>query len=172
MDSKQATELLEKYWNCETSLEEEQQLRSYFSGGQIPDSMKDPAELFRFFETERTRSLGETFDVDLKKQVRKEQKGAKVISMVRWVQMARIAAGVLVVVAAGYFVRNELRKSSPTDTFDDPALALEETKKVLMMISKGFGKAKVEAGKMKIFNEAEKKIQGKEKDEKSDKINI
>ncbi len=33
------------------------------------------------------------------------------------------------------------------------------------MISKGFGKAKHEAGKMKVFNDAEKKIQNKNSEE-------
>lgn len=76
----------------------------------------------------------------------------------------RIAAGLLVVMVATYFVRLEIRKSYPAevaDTYSDPQLALEETKKALMMLSKGFNKAEKEAGRLRIFNEAEQKIQGK-----------
>jgi hypothetical protein len=68
-------------------------------------------------------------------------------------------------VAAGYFVRQEVRKAYPPeaeDTYSDPRVALEETKKALMMISNSFNKAKKEAGKIKMFNEAEQKIQRKE----------
>ena len=36
MDSKHIEQLLEKYWSCETSLEEEKQLREYFRGEDIP----------------------------------------------------------------------------------------------------------------------------------------
>jgi hypothetical protein len=37
MDSNKIEALLNKYWNCETSLEEEQQLRDYFKQGNIPE---------------------------------------------------------------------------------------------------------------------------------------
>lgn len=168
MDSKEIGQLLEKYWNCETSLEEEQMLRNYFNQPGVPDQLKDAAELFRFFESERKRSLEENFDHDIMRSVKKTERKAKVVSMVRWVQVARIAAGVLVVIAATYFVRNEVMKSKDqaqvVDTFTDPKDALEETKKALMLISKSFGKAKEGAGKIKLFNEAEDKIKGKEKE--------
>jgi len=168
MDSKEIGLLLEKYWNCETSLEEEKVLRNYFNGPDVPEQLKDAADLFRFFESERKRSLEENFDHDVMKSVKKSERSTKVVSMVRWVQIARIAAGVFVVVVAGYFVRNEIMKSKQqqaqvVDTFDDPKDALEETKKALMLISKSFGKAKEGAGKINLFNEAEEKISGKNK---------
>ena len=37
MDFKEREDLLRKYWNCETSLEEEKQLREYFGGENIPE---------------------------------------------------------------------------------------------------------------------------------------
>lgn len=175
MDFKNREQLLEKYWNCETSLEEEQQLRDFFKGNAIPEALNKTAPLFRFFEEERKKSLGDSFDQRVTKELKKRQ-GSKIINMVSWIQIVRIAAGLLVVVAATYFIREEVRKAYPpevavTDTYSDPQLAFEETKKALMMISKGFGKAKSEAGKIKMFNEAERKIQGKE-EEKNDSVNI
>jgi hypothetical protein len=97
--------------------------------------------------------------------------------MVRWVQVARIAAGVLVMVAAGYFVRTEVMKSKDqtqalTDTFSDPKDALEETKKALMLISKSFGKAREGAGKINMINEAEQKISGKDKQKDTEEKSI
>jgi hypothetical protein len=177
MDSKEVGQLLEKYWNCETSLEEEQVLRSYFNGPDVPDQLKDAAQLFRFFENERQRALTSDFDHDVLRSVKKTERTTKVISMVRWVRVARIAAGVLVMVAAGYFIRNEVMKSKDqtqalTDTFSDPKDALEETKKALMLISKSFGKAKEGAGKINMFNEAEQKISGKEKQKDTEEKSI
>lgn len=174
MDSKHIELLLEKYWNCETSLEEEKELRDYFGGAGIPDQLKETSELFRYFEAEKKKSLNESFDAAVTKQIRQRQ-GGKIIKMFSLVQISRIAAGVLVVVAATYFIRQEVRKAYPEpvameDTYTDPKIAFEETKKALMMISKSFGKAKGEAGKIKMFNEAEKKIQGKETEE--EKTNI
>jgi hypothetical protein len=169
MDSKTIEQLLEKYWSCETSLEEEQQLRDFFNGKAIPESMKETAELFRFFENEKAKSLNENFEPAVTKQIRQRQ-GGKIISMVSFSNIARIAAGILVVVAATFFIRQEVRKSYPKelqDTYSDPQMAFEETKKALMMISNSFGKAQNEAGKIKMFNDAEKKIQGKKTEKAS-----
>ena len=169
MDSRHIEQLLEKYWNAETSLEEEQELRAFFLGGQVPESLKETADLFRFFEAEKSKGLEEKFEKVVTKALR-ERRGGKVISMGSFRNVARIAAGIGVLVVATYFIRNEVRKSYPQelqDTYTDPELAFEETKKALQMISSSFGKAKREAGKMKVFNEAEKKIQTKQQGTKT-----
>lgn len=169
MDSKQAEELLEKYWRCETSLEEEQQLKEFFQHGQADDSLREAAPLFQYFAVEKNKTLQENFEQGVTKQLRQRQEG-KIIHMVSFRNVARIAAGLVVVVMATYFVRQEIRKSYPQelqDTYTDPQMAFEETKKALMLISNSFGKAKREAGKMKVFNEAERKIQTKSETEKA-----
>lgn len=166
MDSKQIERLLEKYWNCETSLEEEQQLRDFFRGS-VPENLNETADLFRYFEWQKEQKItSPNFDKEVKVVIEKQAPRGRSISMV--INYARIAAGVLVVVTATYFVREEIRKAYPpevVDTYSDPKLALEETKKALMMISKGLNKAQREAGKIKVFHEAEEKIQGKALDE-------
>lgn len=171
MDSLELNNLLEKYWNCDTSLEEEQKLKEYFRG-EVPESMKETAQLFRYFEEQQKLSVGQSnFEAEVKKKIVAHRPKGKSVAL--YFNIARIAAGVLVVVAAGYFVRQEVRKAYPVeqeDTFSDPKLALEETKKALMMISNSFNKAHKEAGKINLFNEAEEKIQGKRVDEK--KVNI
>jgi hypothetical protein len=78
----------------------------------------------------------------------------------------RIAAGVAVLVTATYLVRNEIRETTPqaaVDTYDDPKLAFEETKKALMMISKSFGSAKEKAKNLNKFNEAQEQVQKDDK---------
>ena len=78
----------------------------------------------------------------------------------------RIAAGVTVLLTATWFIRNEVRKTTPqemVDTYDDPKLAFEETKKALLMISKGFGTAETQTRKINMFNEAQEEIKKKDK---------
>lgn len=173
MDSKRIENLLEKYWSCETSLEEEQHLRDYFHGEEIPVQWKETSELFRYFQHQKKdRLTGPAFDEEVLRKVRVIRPAAKGVRMVY--NYGRIAAGLLVVVAATYFVRQEIRKSYPpdvADTFTDPKLAFEETKRALLMISKGFGKAQKETKKINMFNEAERKIQGRKK-EKKEKVII
>ena len=173
MDFKDIEQQLEKYWNCETSLEEEKQLRDYFLRKDIPAQWKDASELFRYFENQKKdRLTGQHFDVRIMGKLEGIKPAGKMVGM--FYNYGRIAAGLLVVVAATFFVRQEIRKSYPpevADTYSDPKLAFEETKKALMMISKGFGKAQEETRKINLFNEAERKIEGK-KEEKKEKVSI
>lgn len=163
MDSNRLNELLSKYWNCETSLEEEQQLREYFKGGNIPEEWKDTAALFRYFEENKKKSLNDiSFDRAVMEKIHAPSKKGKAVRM--FYNSMRIAAGVAVVMVATWFIRNEVRKSTPqevVDTYDDPKLAFEETKKALMMISKSFGTAEEQAKKINMFNEAQEEIQKK-----------
>jgi hypothetical protein len=168
MDSKQIEQLLEKYWNAETSLEEEKELHQFFQGNDVPENLKETAVLFRYFETEKKRSLNEDFVDAVTKQI-KQRRGGKIVSMANWIQMARVAAGVIVVVAAVYLIGREVRNSSPKeipDTESDPKLAFEQTKKALLMISKNFHKAQNEASKINLLNEAEEKVQRKPETDK------
>jgi hypothetical protein len=158
MDSNRIEELLNKYWECETSLEEEQQLKEYFRGGNIPEHMKETAALFRYFEEHKKKSLNDSsFDGRVMSNVNPKGKMVKL-----FYNSMRIAAGVSVLVVATWFVRKEIRESTPqavVDTYDDPKLAFEETKKALMMISKSFGRAETETKKINLFNDAQKEIQ-------------
>jgi hypothetical protein len=162
MDSNKIDELLNKYWNCESSLEEEQELRQYFRGGNIPEQLKETATLFRYFDTHKKKSLNDAgFDAKVLEQIKTPKRG-KVIKLLY--NSMRIAAGIAVLVVATWLVRDEIRKSTPQeveDTYDDPKLALEETKKALLMISKTFGTAKEKAKSINMFNEAQEKIQNK-----------
>jgi hypothetical protein len=162
MDSNEIKTLLEKYWNCDTSLEEEKILRDYFRG-EVPENMNEPAELFRYFEQQQKVTVsGKDFDTEVKKKIKEHRPAGKSVKM--YFNFARIAAGIVVMVGAAYFVRLEVRKAYPPeqeDTFSDPRVALEETKKALMMISNSFNKAQKEAGRIEMFNEAEETIKGK-----------
>lgn len=162
MDSKKIEELLNKYWNCETSLEEEQQLKEYFRGEAVPDPLKDTQALFRYFDEHKKKSLNDgTFEKSIMEKLQPAKKG-KVATLL--FNSMRIAAGIAVLMVAFWFVRTEVRKSTPqeiVDTYDDPKLAFEETKKALMMISKSFGTAEKQTKKINLFNEAQKEIQKK-----------
>ena len=167
MDSDKINELLNRYWNCETSLEEEQQLRAFFRENEFPEQLKETAELFRYFDTRKKKTITDTsFDKEVLKKFRIPKHG-KIVKLVY--NSMRIAAGIAVLLVAGYLVRNEIRQSTATevsDTYNDPKLAFEETKKALMMISKSFGSAEQKAKKINLFNEAQQQVQ-KEDESKS-----
>lgn len=168
MDFDKIQELLNKYWNCETSLEEEQQLRRYFQGEGIPEQLKETESLFRYFEFQKKKSLRDDVAFDTK-VLRRLNKSKQTPSTRFLYSTMRIAAGIIVLAIALLFIRNEVRKTTPkeiVDTYDDPKLAFEETKKALLMISEGFGKAEEQAKKINLFNEAQQEIKRKEKETK------
>jgi hypothetical protein len=160
MDSKRLEELLQKYWDCETSLEEEKQIHEYFRNENVPEKLKETAGLFHYFEQQQNRAVNEQFDKTVLGKLKKPQ--GRVTNLFQ--TSLKIAAGVAVLVVAVFFVREEIRKSDTVameDTYDDPQKALEETKKALLMISKGFGRAEQQAKKINLINEAQDKIQTK-----------
>ena len=63
MDYKYIEQLLERYWLCETSLEEEQILRTFFSQENVPVSLLPYKDLFTYEQEDvETMQLGEDFD--------------------------------------------------------------------------------------------------------------
>lgn len=62
MDYKYIEQLLERYWACETSLEEEEILRAFFSQKDIPASLQGYRPLFAAQQEEKKLSLDDDFD--------------------------------------------------------------------------------------------------------------
>ena len=86
MDYKYIKQLLERYWNCETSLEEEDILRTFFSQEEIPSELEPYKALFAYQLGEsQDEALGDDFDQKMTAIIegegsQKPQK-AKVISL-------------------------------------------------------------------------------------------
>lgn len=162
MDSKHIEEILAKYWEGETSLAEEQTLREFFNqaDSEIPGHLRETAMLFRYFREQQNKTLE---DVATRVEVAPvvQKKRGRMVAFVR--NSLRIAAGIAVLWVAVWMVRSEIRSTTPqevVDTYDDPELAFEETKKALLMISRSFGTAERQARRINMFNEAQEQIQG------------
>ncbi len=134
MDSRRA-ELLEKYWEAETSLEDEKELRRLIKDAQASEELEEVNALFDHFDTESTIGLDESFDESILEMI-SEEKATKVISISGYFkQYASIAAAVIVMVVSGYmFVQNQNQYASE-DTFDTPEEAYAELKRQLLVVS-------------------------------------
>ena len=74
MDYKYISQLLERYWAGETSLEEEQILRAFFSQTNVPDELKQYRCLFLYEQTEPAADvLGEDFDEQIMSVISRPQ---------------------------------------------------------------------------------------------------
>jgi hypothetical protein len=98
MDYKRIKGLLDKYFDGETSLQEEKQLQGYFRGADIHPSLQSYQPMFQLFDAEREFKLDATFDARLLKQLRQlEQPPARIVQLRVWI--ARAAA--VLMLAAG-----------------------------------------------------------------------
>jgi hypothetical protein len=157
MDYNQLETLIKKYWDCETSLEEEERLREWFRTHEVPERFRETARLFSYFDEQKQKATGEHFDKQIVKKLHSPK--GKTVSL--WQTGLRIAAGIAVVAAAIFFVREEIQDKPDMAAIEDPQKALEETKKALMLISKGFSTAEEQAKKINVLNEAEDKVKEK-----------
>jgi len=163
MDSDKIKDLLERYWNCETTLEEEQWLRDFFNSNEVPQSLQQEAQLFQYLKQQQNVKLSDlNFEQKLKQKL--QPKEGKVRSLL--MTGMKLAAGISVVVASFWLVRQELNKEKPeevVDTYNDPQKAFEETKRALQLISKNFGKAQKASTNINLINEATEKLQKENK---------
>ena len=100
MDYKYIEQLLERYWQCETTLQEETILRTFFSQEDVPASLQQYKALFNLQQEKET--LGDDFDARMLEMVGIEEPKAKVISLTsRLMPLFRAAAIVAIILTLG-----------------------------------------------------------------------
>lgn len=150
MDYKYIEQLLERYWKCETSIEEEQALQSFFSKEVVPDHLLQYKNLFVYQQVQKELKLGVDFDAKVLAIVEAPVVKAKRLTMVsRFMPMLRAASVVAIILTLGsvvqrsFFSDNELDYdyNTYTDTYDDPEVAYKQISSALMMVSEGINKS-------------------------------
>ncbi|NVJ46795.1 MAG: hypothetical protein HWE21_18485 [Cytophagia bacterium] len=133
---------MKKYWEADSSLQEEQELKDLLSKS-TDTELEEEKALFAHFAQNKSVELDDSFDADLLAQIEEmeEQKGAKVISMKSYfTRYASIAAAVLVLCISGALYYQQQQQFGSEDTFDDPEVAYAELKKQLLLVSKYMNK--------------------------------
>ena len=122
MDYKYIEQLMERYWNAETTLEEEEILRAFFSQEDIPDELSQYAPLFAYEHAEKAVDvLGEDFDEKMLQMVgeaprSEERPQAQIISLrERLMPLFKSAAVVAIVLTLGNAAQVAFQKS-PEET--------------------------------------------------------
>jgi len=111
-------QLLDRYWNCETTLEEEQILRSFFSQADVPSHLKQYTAFFAYEATQKNEKLGDDFDKRILAMTEEEQAvEAKTVKLTtRIAPFFKAAAVVAVVLTIGNIAERALRNNSVSDT--------------------------------------------------------
>lgn len=151
MDYKYIEQLLERYWQCETSLEEESQLRAFFSKEEVPAHLLPYKDLFVYQSVQRETGLGEDFDARILAQIERPVVKAKRLTLSgRFIPLFKAAAVVALMLSLGnvaqhtFFANEALdyNYDAYTDTYDDPEVAYKQVSSALMILSEGINKSK------------------------------
>ncbi|MCH5176248.1 MAG: pyruvate ferredoxin oxidoreductase [Prevotellaceae bacterium] len=74
MDYKYIEQLLECYFDCQTTLQEEQILRSFFAQEEVPAHLAQYASLFKYEAEAKEAMLGEEFDKRIMAKITTEER--------------------------------------------------------------------------------------------------
>ena len=123
MDYKYINQLLERYWHCETSVEEESILRAFFRQEVIPAELKRYKPLFAYAGQETEQNvLGDDFDRKLLTSIEKtEPVKARIITMTQRLKpLFKAAAVVAIVLTLGNAVQVSFtrQQKDPISSYD------------------------------------------------------
>ena len=155
MDYKYIEQLLERYWQCETSLAEEEILRAFFSQDNVPQHLSQYAPLFAGSREQRQRAaLGDDFDSRILAMTEESPAPVKARTVTlrsRFMPLFKAAAAVAIVVTIGNAARfsmggsreakDEINYAGYKDTYTDPAVAYDEIENALQLVSEGISSA-------------------------------
>ncbi len=110
MNTEHIYTLINKYWNCETSVAEEAELKAFFSGNSVPDDLKHYIPLFGYVAQEKAVSLSAGFDAKLNAAIEAKAAENKNPVLRAFAPLLRIAASVLLILGLGiglFFISKE-----------------------------------------------------------------
>ncbi|NDW13736.1 hypothetical protein D0T50_12670 [Bacteroides sp. 214] len=129
-------ELLNRYWVCETSLEEEEELRAFFHTGDVPKHLAVYKELFELQLEEATPALTDEFDARVLSLIQEEKETPRRFNM--FVPYLRVAASILLIIGLTFSIHLYNRPDNlltSVDTYNTPEEALVEIQKILYGVS-------------------------------------
>ena len=140
MDYKNINHLLEKYWEGETSLQEEETLQQYFNQNNVAPQLEQFKPLFQYFKEEQDVMISDDFEKRLLKQIEKEQKvvPAKVRKLSWMTSIRTIAAvGIMLMGAVFIFQNIEPEEKDVWAKYEvqDEQEAIEATRAALALLS-------------------------------------
>lgn len=117
MDYKTINNLIGKYFEGETSLEEEKVLRTYFNGPNVEDSLLPYQSVFQFWEEQQAIQLEENFDAELLRLLEIQPTRKNILRPLNtWV--IRIAAAIVLALGVWWLVPDQVTPPIETAGID------------------------------------------------------
>lgn len=134
MNSEVIKHLLEKYYDGESTVEEEAYLKNFFSHGDIPEDLLDEKQIFSYYlKSAIIPEPSPVFGKNIIDALDSVDKDSLILKRRRvFGTLTTIAAGFLILTGSYFFF---IHKTEPRDTFSDPEIAYAETMKILYRVS-------------------------------------
>lgn len=114
--------LLEKYFDGETTIAEENELKIYFSSSDVAQHLEHYQGMFGYFSAAKEQKFEQ--ELPLKTKARNK---------VAWLS---VAATIVILLGMFTFFNQNISQSQDLGTYDDPEKAFQETQKALNLLSK------------------------------------
>lgn len=149
MDYKYIEQLLERYWQCQTTLAEERILREFFSQDDVPEGLRRYRSLFVYENEQQKVELGADFDHKMLERIQEPVVKAKRNTLhLRLMPFYRAAAVVAIVACLGLAAQHSFQNNTEEpavsynyatykDTYSDPQVAYEQVSSALRAVSDG-----------------------------------
>jgi len=138
MDKQTIDAFLDKYWAGESSLEEEQSLRTYFSAGDVANAHKDAGVLFGFYNSERDIVASKAIKDMLPQNAKTSE------TKIRHFNWTRVAASIILIfsmlVGWNYFTAPTTNQTAAVEEISDPDEAYRVTMEALAYLSNKYDK--------------------------------
>lgn len=146
MESIKIENLLDKYFEAKTTIEEEKELHNYFTQEDIPSHLQDYKAMFSFFAKNKLETSNKPV------QIKNIQSPKNYKKRFNWLQ---ISAAIILLIATIYFIKptkisEKEQKQAQT--------ALIESQKAFQLISKNLNKGNKAIAYLKDYEAAKNKI--------------
>ncbi|MGC9353483.1 MAG: hypothetical protein ACP5D9_06580 [Mariniphaga sp.] len=138
METKEIKQLLQRYFNGESTLAEERLLEKYFQSGDATDDLKEYTGFFKGVSELAETDRDEELENEIMDFIQKNEPEEKPKTRWLWQMVTGIAASVIIVVGGVLFYQHE--KEPFEDTFDNPEVAYAYAEQTLSYISDKYNK--------------------------------
>ena len=134
MNAEELNRLLEKYYNGETTVEEEVALKEYFTGNDIPEGYETEKMIFGYYSgTVLIPEPAHGFEARILEGIDKAHRKSRNEAVRKsFFPYLSAAAGLLILFGSYFFF---IHRNEPIDTFSNPEIAYSETVKILFDVS-------------------------------------
>ncbi len=134
MKKEELDRLLAKYYNGESTEEEEDFLRVFFTAGNIPPGYEAEADIFNFYSNQgEVPEPSSDFEKRIYQRIDMADDHGRTGSLKKYFITFLSSAAAIAVLVVSYFLFHQSVESR--DTYTDPKIAYAETIKVLMNVS-------------------------------------